>query len=361
VLGKWTFSADRGCLLLAWFVVHPDHWSGLLTIRKDATMKSNLLLLAMLVAAGALLSVVAQSDVAQADDPKPVAPEKPKTDVAAALDRVSDKLAPAYTLAYKFAAGDEIRTKVVHLVTVETTIKGVNQTASTRSVSTKLWKIARIEPTGNIVFEHSVEDVNMWQNVTGRQEVRYNSTTDKMPPPGHEHIAASLGKVLSVITMDKNGRILSRDDKQKQFNPGIGDLTIPFPAEPVKAGASWSIPNEVRVSLEDGTVKKVATRQQYKLDKVEAGVATISVQTQILTPVNDPKVQSQLVQRLQRGTIKFDLDSGHLIHKQMDLDESVYGFSGPDSHMQYLARFTEEPATTEAATAKVDKPGETTK
>ena len=319
-------------------------------------MKSTSLWLVTLVCVGCLLSVVAL-----ADDAKPAASEKPKSDVTAALDRVAEKLAPAYSLAYKFAVGDEIRTKVVHLVTVETTIKGVNQTASTRSVSTKLWKIVRVEPTGNIVFEHSVEDVNMWQNVTGREEVRYNSTADKTPPPGHEHIAASLGKVLSVITMDKSGRILARDDKQKQFNPGIGDLTIPFPAEPIKAGATWSIPNEVRVSLDDGTIKKVATRQQYKLDKVELGVATITVQTQVLTPVNDPKVQSQLVQRLQRGTIKFDLDAGRLIHKQMDLDESVYGFSGPDSHMQYLARFTEEPATAEAATAQAEKPGETTK
>src|SRR5262245_8266355 len=231
-------------------------------IRKDATMKSSALLLATLACVGGFLS-----HVVQADEPQPPKSDKPKTDVTAALDRVAEKLAPAYPLAYKFAAGDEIRTKVVHLVTVETTIKGVNQTASTRSVSTKLWKIARIEPTGNIVFEHSVEDVNMWQNVTGREETRYNSTTDKTPPPGHEHIAASLGKVLSVITMDRNGRILSRDDKQQQFNPGIGDLTVPFPSEPVKAGGTWSIPNEVRVSLEDGTVKKVSTRQRYKLEK----------------------------------------------------------------------------------------------
>lgn len=312
-------------------------------------MNSHCLWLATLLSAAGLLSLVAQ-----ADDPPPTPGAKPQTDVTAALDRAAERLAPAYSLAYKFAPGDEIRTKVVHLVTVETTIKGATQTASTRSVSTKFWKIVRVEPTGNIVFEHSVEDVNMWQNVTGRDETRYNSTTDKTPPPGHEHIAASLGKVLSVITMDRNGRILARDDKQPQFNPGIGDLTVPFPAEPVKAGASWSIPNEVRVTLEGGTVKKVATRQKYKLEKVEAGVATISVETQVLTPVNDPKVQSQLVQRLQKGTIKFDIEAGRLIHKQMDLDESVFGFNGPESHMQYLARFTEEPVTPSGATAKTE-------
>jgi hypothetical protein len=54
-------------------------------------------------------------------------------------------------------------------------------------------------------------------------------------------------------------------------------------------------------------------------------------------------VQVELVQRLQRGTIKFDVDAGRLIHKQLDMDQSVFGFNGADSHMQYLARFTEEP------------------
>ena len=57
------------------------------------------------------------------------------------LEKAKKKLAPTYTLAYKFQAGDVNRTKVVHLVTVETKIKGSTQTAKTRSVSTKIWRI----------------------------------------------------------------------------------------------------------------------------------------------------------------------------------------------------------------------------
>jgi hypothetical protein len=114
---------------------------------------------------------------------------------------------------------------------------------------------------------------------------------------------------------------------------------------------TWAIGDELRLPSEDGTVKKVQTQQSYKLEKVEAGVATISVATIVLTPINDPKLQSQIVQRLQKGTIKFDVDAGRLLHKQLDIDEQVFGFSGPESHMQYLARFTEE-LVKEPATAK---------
>ena len=309
-----------------------------------------------LLLTGLLLSVSTTS----AEDKAASASGGAASNLTTELEKAKQKLAPAYTLAYKFAAGDEYRTKVTHLATVETKIKGVEQITKSRTVSTRKWRITRVEPSGNIVFENSVEHVEMWNSITGRQEVRYDSAKDQTPPAGFEHVAQSVGKVLATITMDPYGRILARDNAQAQFNPGIGELTIPFPNQAVKAGMSWSIPDEVRVRLDTGEIKKVQTQQRYRLEKVESGVATIGIQTQILTPVNDPKIQAQIVQRLQRGTIKFDLDTGRLIHKQMDLDESVVGFNGPDSHMQYLARFIEEPVvkTTEQTAQEEKRDGE---
>jgi hypothetical protein len=271
--------------------------------------------------------------------------------VTAELEKAKERLAATYLLAYKFASGDEFRTKVIHLATVETKIKGVGQTTKSRTVSTRQWRIKEVAASGDIVFENIVEHVEMWNSVEGRQEMKYDSAVDKSPPPQFEQVAASIGKVLAKVTIDRHGRILARENNERQFNPSIGELTIPFPNVAVKTGATWSIPEEVRIRLEDGIVKMVQTRQQYRLEKVEAGVATIALETQVLTPVNDPKVQVELVQRLQRGTIKFDVDAGRLIHKQLDMDQSVFGFNGADSHMQYLARFTEEPVQGEEKTA----------
>jgi hypothetical protein len=278
-------------------------------------------------------------------------PTKAKS-VTAELEKAKEKLAPTYRLAYQQKAGDMLRTKVVHLATVETKIKGVAQTTKSRTVSTRLWKIRAVDPQGNITFDHSVEHIEMWNSVEGRQESHFDSAVDKTPPAEFATVAQSIGKVLATIKIDPHGRILERNNAQAQFNPGIGEVTIPFPNVPVKAGNSWSIPDELKLPLEDGTIKKVQTRQQYRLEKVETGVATITLETQVLTPINDPKVQSQLVQRLQRGTLKFDVDAGRLIHKQMDIDEEVFGFSGNDSHMQYLARFTEEPVKEAEQAAK---------
>ena len=53
-------------------------------------------------------------------------------------------------------------------------------------------------------------------------------------------------------------------------------------------------------------------------------------------------MKAQLVQQLTEGTIKFDIDAGRILAKQIDWDETVVGFNGSDSMMKYLARFTEE-------------------
>lgn len=260
---------------------------------------------------------------------------------AAAGPKATAEDATEYTLKYKCQPGDELRWRVVHVVTVETKIKGVAQTAKTRSVSSKLWKVTGVDEQGQITFAHVIEDVDMWQSVTGREDVTYNSRTDKTPPAGYEHVAESLKGPLATVTITPGGMIANRQDARPQFNPGIGELTIPLPNQPVKVGAKWRLPEELKVRLSDGRVQSVKTQQVYSLAEVSDNVAKILIETQVLTPVEDPKVQSQLVQRLTRGEATFDIEAGRMLSKKMDLDETVLGFEGPESMMHYLARFTE--------------------
>lgn len=251
-----------------------------------------------------------------------------------------------YTLAYKFTPGEEFRTRVMQVSTVDTKIKGEVSIARSRSVSTKVLKITEVDSQGNITLENSVADADMWQSVTGKPEVKYNSRTDKTAPLGYQYIADSIGKPLATLTISPSGKLMDRHGGAPQINTGLGDIAFPLPEGPVKEGDTWETPEDIRLKIDEVNIA-IKVRQLYRLVLVQTGVATISVETQILTPVRDPKVLSQLVQRMQKGTIKFDIDAGRLLHKQMDLDESILGFSGPESHMNYLSRTTEEPAANE--------------
>jgi hypothetical protein len=250
---------------------------------------------------------------------------------------------PKHSLQYKFKPGETVRTKVLQQVRLDTTIEGSTQVAETVSGSVKLWKILGVDAKGQTTLEHSVESVDMRQKVSGRQEVVYNSKTDTKPPPGFEAVAKSVGVPLADVTVDRAGKITKRVEKR----PGAqsdsqSQMLVPLPPEPVAVGESWNEPVDVVVSLEDGEKKLIKTRQHYTLEKVANGVATLSVATQILTPTNNPKIQSQLVQRLTKGSIRFDIDAGRVLSQQIDLDERVLGFQGNNSSLHYLGRFTEE-------------------
>ena len=90
-------------------------------------------------------------------------------DVLGDLEKAKSRLASGYQLAYHFSPGDVLRTKVVHLATVDTKIKGVSQTTKSRSVSTRAWRINSVDADGNITFDNVVERVQMWNEVEGRQ------------------------------------------------------------------------------------------------------------------------------------------------------------------------------------------------
>lgn len=248
-----------------------------------------------------------------------------------------------HTLKYKFLKGETIRTQVVHLATTETRIRGNTQTSKSRGVSTKIWRIVAVDKdAGTMTFEHLVTKVKMWQHASGHAEIRYDSDKDEKPPLRYEQTAKTIGKVISKVTIREDGEVVERKDHFKQFTFGLGQIVPPLPKGSVKLGHQWHFPTEISVSLPEGRTKRIKTRQQYTLNKVKNGVATIDVKTQVLTPLNDPRIEAQLMQQLTHGEIKFDVDAGRILSQRFDWDEESVGFSGADSIMEYLARFEEK-------------------
>ena len=283
-----------------------------------------------------LLGVLATAAYASADEDKPLTEQ-----LEAAKENVVDQ--QKHLLAYKFTSDETLRWKVVHLVTVETKISGNTQVAKTRSASQKVWQTADVTDAAADVI-YLIDWVDMWQQVTGRQEARYDSRTDAAPPPEYAMVAQTVGHPLAKVSLSSHGEVVERENLQNLFNsPGLGDFAVRLPAEPVAIGTAWSDDEVVPIRVPpESVVKQIKIRREYRLEKVKYGVATISVTTKVLTPVHDAKVKSQLIQRMTSGEIKFDIDAGRVISKQLDLDERVIGFNGADSVMHYLARFTEE-------------------
>ncbi|WP_131282496.1 DUF6263 family protein [Blastopirellula marina] len=261
-----------------------------------------------------------------------------------------------YDLKYKYAEGDVLRSKVTHLVNVQTKIQGNQQTAQSRTASTKNWKVEKIDDDGNITLVHSIEDLNMWNKVTDRPEQVYDSASQDPPSPIFERAAKSVGVPLSRFTISKNGLLVEREELQESATAPFNQVTVVLPEEPVEIGAKWDSPTDVQIRTSKQQLKKVKTRQLFTLEAVSNGVATIDMKTQILTPIENPEIKVELIQQLANGKIKFDIDKGRIIRQDLEMDETVIGFQGEASMMKFLGRMQEELLTEQVRTAEAPTP-----
>lgn len=248
----------------------------------------------------------------------------------------------AVTLAYRFQRGDRIDMEVAHRALTETTMNGTTQSVETMTDSTKTWLVRAVDDAGRATLEHSVDDVTMTSRTSDRGEIRWSSRSDAAPPPGYEAVRPNLGVPLSRLVVDRAGRVVERQELRPSPPSSTGDLVVvPLPDGPVAPGAEWTIPQEVVVEVPNGPRKLVRTRLRYRLDAVADGVATIRVDTTVLTPIDDPRLEARLLERIWDGEIRFDVDAGRVISRRTGIDRRVVGFGGPESSVRYKASLEE--------------------
>ena len=276
--------------------------------------------------------------------------------VSSRADEATVQAEPSYLLRYDLKANETLKYQVTHVAKTKTRIRGKDELTNVRSLSTKVWTVKGVDASnGQMTFEHMVQDTELSQQIGDAEEIRWDSKSGENPPYQFEAVQATLGKPLATVSINGQGQEKERQNHAgTQANLGMGGLTLPLPATPIKVGDNWAVPRDTHARLPNGEVKKIKVRELYTLKKVQTGVATIEVQSQPITPIEDSKVKSQVVQQLSNGTIKFDIDAGRVLSKQLDWDETVVGFEGAESMMEYRARLTEtllEEKTEVAATS----------
>ncbi len=252
-----------------------------------------------------------------------------------------DSTAPVL-LRYTLSQGERLNYEVTHVAKTKTRIQGKEEISQVHTVSQRYWDVNQVADD-SMTFDHVIESVDMMQQQGDAAELRWSSQSGEEPPRRFAQIAKRIGNKLSTVTINPRGQETERvDDEGSKASLGMGSLALAFPEEPIRVGDSWSIPREIKTRTDDGLVKPIKIRELYTLEKVKVGVATISIKSEPLTPIDEASVRAQVVQQLSDGTIKFDLDAGHMISKELNWDETVVGFQGPNSLMEYRARMTEK-------------------
>ena len=255
-----------------------------------------------------------------------------------------------YLLRYKFEPGTVLRSEVLHLSKNGTRINSVLQEASSRTLTEKSWHVVKTDQEAT-TFEYRVDEIELAQQFGQSEEIRYSTKEAgknaqrgdgkepaEKPPVQFASAVETAGKTISTIQIDHRGMVVARSDSKDPPHMGMGDITMPLPADPVGVGATWEVPREMRIDRKDGSSRLIKFRELFKLEKVSAGVATVDVRSEPLSAIADPAEEAQVMQQLSNGTIQFDIDAGRMISKELAWDHQVVAFSGPGSVLEYSAR-----------------------
>jgi len=273
---------------------------------------------------------------------EPEVTEKPTdaiAEAAAAVNRTQ-----SFLLQHRLESGETVRWRVEHVTATRTRNVGQHEEeVSTKTVSTKQWRVIDVDQLGQMTFQQSVEDLSLWQRRNEEKPITFDSAVDNPAdaPPAFETLIDSIGKPLVTVTISPSGRVVDRSNDSGRDPLGIGEIVVPFPEEPIRVGHQWSVNDQVAATHSDRRVKQIKLRRVFRLTSVKDQVATIAVKSEILTPIEDPRIMAQIMQKQNQGTIQFDLARGRIIEREIDWNQTVQGFQGADSRTEYLCRFAD--------------------
>lgn len=203
------------------------------------------------------------------------------------------------------------------------------ETVPHTSMTIRHIQVLDLNPDGSANVELVIDRARMTANNGGVQSL-YDSRDAAHVPTEFASVHLSIQKPVPA-QLTPLGKVLPSADNPT--NVEQYDLLFPLPEQPIAVGGTWNdnFEVDVHIATESKLRRQIKMQRRYELKSVENGIATISMVTGPLSPLNDPFQESQLMQRKPRGTLKFDIEKGCLIDRQFKIDEKVVGHSGQGS------------------------------
>jgi len=266
--------------------------------------------------------------------------------------------AQTWTLQYKFLPGQTIHYESTHEMEITTRYDGTSEIAKNKSEYRKHYHVLSVNEEGIAEIQTVIDWVRMMAKFgEDGPEQRFDSDKPEEASSRFEQVKAAVGKPQPTMAVSPSGECLISARSDAGAKEAIQGFLIRLPEKPVTIGDSWKEDNyEVKVTVENNLTQSILLTRHYRLESVENGMATISMKTAVLTPVNNPKISAQLIQREISGKIVFDIEHGLIASRQYDVDKAVIGAFGPKTAMQAVSRLVEQrtnvPATADRAPGK---------
>lgn len=284
----------------------------------------------------------------------------------------ASSIAPAgngakYLLAYKFSLNQRVQYEVASRTEIKTEYNEQNETATNQSESRRSYHVTNVAEDGSAELELTIDWVRMTASFgKDKPPVEFQSDDESRQPPQFKHIMETIGKPTAVVQFSTSGRPVWVTAKgpvaankpatlAPAANPDASqeNYLVPLPEQPIAVGEMWKERFDVTARNDQQLPIKIAMQRSFKLKEVQDRRAIIEYRTTILSPITDPALAAQLIQREPIGRIVFDIDRGMILARDASVNRDVIGPFGAKSALHAVSEYRER-LIPDSASAKRD-------
>ncbi len=254
-------------------------------------------------------------------------------------------------LVYRFIPNQVVRYDVSHEMEITTQFSETTEVARNKSEARKNYRVVGVNADGSGELELMLDWVRMTAKLGDADVgVEFISDNPQFHSPKFKHILETVGKPQAVIRFSPTGAPLqvTANKPLEAVQPGAGgadaspESYLPlFPAEAVAVGETWKERYDITARTSDKLPIKVEMLRVYQVSKIQDGRAEIDFKTTILTPIHDPTVSAQLIQRETAGKMVFDMAQGLIVSRDVVVDRTVINPFGSKSSMRAVSKYRE--------------------
>ncbi|HUG89499.1 MAG TPA: hypothetical protein VML55_01610 [Planctomycetaceae bacterium] len=273
------------------------------------------------------------------------------------LEAPVPEIARRHRLMYRFAPGQVVHYEAVHTSKLTTQKGQFAETARNESKTRKHFRVIALAEDGSALLELTLDRVEMAARFGEAPAVSLDTAKPDHVPPLYRGVIKTIGRPLARVRVSASGKLLDSKSllppeveaevsglptgRESADDDPAKNFLVPFPAEPVAVGDEWTDSFTVSVFVTRTLTRDVKVLRKYKLESVAGGRARIAVGTAVVTPLREPAISAQLIQREPSGTIEFDLERGLIVSRQSTIDKTVLAPFGDDTFMHAESRLTE--------------------
>jgi hypothetical protein len=262
-----------------------------------------------------------------------------------------------FHLRYKFQRGELVFYDEQQRTTKTIKGAGLVDVTKTETSARKHYRVVSVDGVGTGLLELVLDRVKMQVDFGKKAPlVKFDSQSKKQPPAQFRRVKATIGQPQVRMRLAANGELKNVQLLHQSNRRVVGQLRsaprtdvsdpshnflVVFPQESIAVGHSWSDRIDVDVRVSKSLLRPITLQRRYSLKSVKDGLATISIKTRILTPIRDPKILTQLIQRTPSGTAVFDLARGVIVEKTMTVNKRQVGGIIEKSLMHVISKRVE--------------------